>query len=181
VVIAGLTLLAAGTVVFAGVGPDTSYWLIGGGLVLRGLGLGCALMPAMAAAYATLDRNQVPRATPALNVLQRVGGSIGAAALIVVLQNRIVETIGAGAGSGVSGADLSESARTRIAQPLADAFAHTFSFALILSLIAFVPASVLVWQEAKVRRSERARVADEAAAAESRRAVDETRTSVAVG
>ena len=62
------------------------------------------MMPAMAAAYATLTRNQVPRATPALNVLQRVGGSIGAALLIVILQNRIISSLGEGAQGGVSGA-----------------------------------------------------------------------------
>ena len=70
------------------------------------------MMPAMAAAYATLKRNQVPRATPALNVLQRVGGSIGAALLIVILQNRIISSLGEGAQGGVSGGALSDAART---------------------------------------------------------------------
>ena len=46
-----------------------------------------AMMPAMPAAYATLRPHQVQDATPQLNVLQRVGGSIGTAILTVVLQN----------------------------------------------------------------------------------------------
>ena len=50
-----------------------------------GVGLGFTMMPAMAAAYATLERWQVPRATPMLNVVQRVGGSLGTAVLAVVL------------------------------------------------------------------------------------------------
>ena len=104
VVVVGLLFLLAGTAIFTQVGATTSYWLIGAALVLRGIGLGGSMMPAMAAAYATLTRNQVPRATPALNVLQRVGGSIGAALLIVILQNRIISTLGEGAQGGVTGA-----------------------------------------------------------------------------
>ncbi len=43
-------------------------------------------MPAMAAAFASLQRSELSDATPQLNVLQRVGGSIGTAVLAVVLQ-----------------------------------------------------------------------------------------------
>ena len=117
------------------------------------------MMPAMAGAYATLTRNQVPRATPALNVLQRVGGSIGAALLIVILQNRIISTLGEGAQGGVTGATLSDTARARVADPLAEAFAHTYWFALGLTALALIPALVLVREEAKARRGKGARVA----------------------
>ena len=58
-------------------------------MVVRGFGIGMAMMPAMTAAYATLRPEQVNDATPQLNVLQRVGGSIGTAILTVVLQNGI--------------------------------------------------------------------------------------------
>ena len=152
VVVVGLMFLLAGTAVFTQVGPATSYWLIGGALVLRGIGLGGAMMPAMAAAYATLTRSQVPRATPALNVLQRVGGSIGAALLIVILQNRIISSLGEGAQGGVSGATLPDAARERVAAPLAEAFAHTFWYALVLSAVALIPALLLVREERKARK-----------------------------
>src|SRR5206468_1377847 len=66
VVVVGLVSLIAGTAIFTQVGATTSYWLIGGALVLRGIGLGGSMMPATAAAYATLKREQVPRATPAM-------------------------------------------------------------------------------------------------------------------
>jgi EmrB/QacA subfamily drug resistance transporter len=155
VVLVGLALLIAGTAVFTQVGPDTSYWLIAGALFVRGIGLAGAMMPAMAAAYATLSRSQVPRATPALNVLQRVGGSIGAALLVVILQNRILSTIGGGADGGVSGAALPESVRVRVAEPLADAFAHTFWYALVLTAVALIPALVLARVEARTRRDDR--------------------------
>ena len=76
--------------------------LLMGGLFVRGLGLGATMMPAMAAAYATLESaGEVPRATPMLNVLQRVGGSLGVAVLTVLLQNRIASNLGSVAGGGV--------------------------------------------------------------------------------
>ncbi len=53
-------------------------------------GIGFAFMPAMAAAFASLERSELPDATPQLNVLQRVGGSIGTAVLAVVLQRALV-------------------------------------------------------------------------------------------
>ena len=60
------------------------------------------MMPAMAAAYSTLERWQVPRATPMLNVVQRVGGSLGTAVLAVVLQHQLAHAGGRGAGGGGS-------------------------------------------------------------------------------
>jgi hypothetical protein len=56
-------------------------------------------MPAMAAAFASLERSELSDATPQLNVLQRVGGSIGTALLAVVLQRALsgAHTLGAAA------------------------------------------------------------------------------------
>ena len=130
--------------------------------MLRGVGLGCTMMPAMAGAYATLERNQVPRATPMLNVLQRVGGSIGAALLIVILQNRIISSLGEGAQGGVTGGALSDAARDSVAGPLAEAFAHTFWYALVLSTAALIPAAILAVEERRIRL--RAAAEDEVAA-----------------
>ena len=45
---------------------------------------------AMTAAFATLQRHELSHATPQLNVLNRVGGSIGVAILAVVLQRSMV-------------------------------------------------------------------------------------------
>ncbi len=168
VVLVGLTVLLAGTAVFTQVGATTSYWLIGVALVLRGIGLGSSMMPSMAAAYATLTRNQVPRATPALNVLQRIGGSIGGALLIVILQSRLVSTLGEGAQAGVSGAALPDAARLRVADPLAEAFAHTYWYALALTAVALIPALLLVREERKTRRRAVALSAPEAEGADAR-------------
>jgi EmrB/QacA subfamily drug resistance transporter len=125
VVIAGLVALMLGTVAFTQVRPDTSYWVLEASLFVRGIGLGFTMMPAMAAAYSTLERWQVPRATPMLNVVQRVGGSLGTAVLAVVLQHQL-----SNAGSRSPGA-------------VAKAFGHTYWWAMAITAIAIVPALVL--------------------------------------
>ena len=130
----GLLCLALGTVPFALVGAHTSYWLLGLGLVFRGFGLGGSMMPAMAAAYATLERHQVPRATPMLNVLQRVGGSLGVAIFTVILENGIED-------------------RAAHHHGPAGAFAHTYLWAVLAGLVALVPALLLRREEARARRA----------------------------
>jgi EmrB/QacA subfamily drug resistance transporter len=154
VVIPGLLMLMVGTIAFTQVGPDTSFWLLGGSLVLRGVGLGFTMMPAMAAAYATIGRHEVPRATPMLNVLQRVGGSLGTAVLAVVLQRQITGELG-GRGGGSIGA-ISDAARPRAAGPLATAFAHTYWWAMAVTAIAVVPAGVLAVTERRAKREKAA-------------------------
>ena len=124
VALAGASVLTLGTVPLVFVGEHTSTAVLLGVLLLRGFGLGFSMMPAMAAAYAWLDRSQVPRATSALNALQRIGGSIGAALLAVVLQRQIRTTV----------------------EP-ATAFAHTFAWALGLTLLILVPTAALAWSE----------------------------------
>ena len=61
---------------------------LGAAMVVRGFGIGMSMMPSMTAAFAVLRPDQVNDATPQLNVLQRVGGSIGTAILTVVLAER---------------------------------------------------------------------------------------------
>ena len=120
----------------------------------RGVGLGFTMMPAMAAAYATLERQQVPRATPMLNVVQRIGGSIGTAVLAVVLQRQLVGAIpGGGRGPRATSSPRAPAARQRLAEPLATAFAHTYWWALALTAVAFVPATVLAVTEGRERRA----------------------------
>ncbi len=89
VVLCGLPLVALGYLTYTQLGADTSYALLAGSLFVAGLGTGATMMPAMSAAYQTLNHAQVPRATTTLNILMRVGGSIGTALFAVVLQHQI--------------------------------------------------------------------------------------------
>jgi EmrB/QacA subfamily drug resistance transporter len=149
VALTGVLVMCVGTIPFVAVGANTPYALLAGFLVIRGIGLGGAMMPAMAAAYATLQPAEVPRATSALNAIQRVGGSIGTALLAVVLQHEIAIELPGGA-VGIASAS---GAAAGSAAPLATAFAHTFWWALGLSLLAVAPAATLaIVQQAERRR-----------------------------
>jgi EmrB/QacA subfamily drug resistance transporter len=169
VVPVGLLLLALGTIPYATIGGNTAYGILMVGLFVRGVGLGATMMPAMAAAYATLDSAaDVPRATPMLNVLQRVGGSLGVAVLTVILENSLQsEVAGATGGRGVpGGADgavggtLPDAVRQRLVDPLGAAFAHAYTWSLVGILVALIPALLLMREE----RRARLRAAAEAAA-----------------
>jgi hypothetical protein len=86
----------------------------------------------------------VPRATSALNVLQRIGGSLGTALLAVVLQHELAARLGGTAGGGGGTLRrLPEEMRARIGEPLAAAFAHTFWWAVALGLVGVAPAILL--------------------------------------
>src|SRR3954453_15663499 len=127
----GLTSLIGGaitvvaTLPFVLIDANTSYLAISAAMVVRGLGIGMSMMPSMTAAYAVLRPDQVNDATPQMNVLQRVGGSIGTAVLAVVLQ------------SGIS----------HLSQPtpagIAGAFAGTYWWVLGISLVALLPTILL--------------------------------------
>jgi EmrB/QacA subfamily drug resistance transporter len=84
-VLIGLLLSLIGTIAYTQVGVHTSEWLLGLSLIVRGAGLGAAFLPVLAAAYIGLRRDEIPRATTAVRILQQVGGSLGTALLAVVL------------------------------------------------------------------------------------------------
>jgi EmrB/QacA subfamily drug resistance transporter len=152
VALAGVVVMTVGTIPFVAVGASTPYALLAAFLAIRGMGLGGAMMPAMAAAYATLRPSEVPRATSALNAIQRVGGSIGTALLAVVLQHEFTTQLAGGAAGGgiasVSGAAAASAGN------VAAAFADTFWWALGLSLLAVAPAATLAIVQETARRRE---------------------------
>ena len=128
----GVTLCTLGTIPFGLIGAHTSIVWLCFAMLVRGFGIGFAFMPAMSAAFASLRRDELSHATPQLNVLQRVGGSIGTAVLAVVLQRSLVG-----------------------AHSLADAasgYGTAFWAAAGMTALAIVPAIILMRAEARVRR-----------------------------
>ncbi len=123
----GLALALAAQFGLTHLGAETSFWAIGGILIVLGLGLGSSMMPAMSAAYSRLDRAAVSRATPELQIVQRVGSALGSAAFAVILAQRIV----------AAGSEGRDPAR------LAEAFSGTYWWAMALTALAFVPAFLL--------------------------------------
>ncbi len=128
----GVTLCTVATIPFGLIGAHTSIVWLSVAMLVRGFGIGFAFMPAMSAAFASLKRSELSHATPQLNVLQRVGGSIGTAVLAVILQRSL------------SGAhSLSDAA---------GAYGTAFWAAAGLTALAIIPGVILVRAERAARR-----------------------------
>jgi EmrB/QacA subfamily drug resistance transporter len=129
----GMTALIGGvislvsTIPFVLIGAHTSFVSISIAMVVRGFGIGMSTMPAMTAAYRVLQPSQINDATPQLNVLQRVGGSIGVAILTVVLQHQLTHA-----------ASLSAAA---------SGFGTTFWWVLAVTAVATLPTLLLISAE----------------------------------
>jgi hypothetical protein len=132
IALAGVLITTITTIPFGLIGAHTSVGSLSFWMLLRGLGLGFSFMPAMTAAFATLKRSELSDATPQLNVLNRVGGSIGTAILAVVLQRALV------------------GAHTPAAQ--ASAYGTAFWWSAALSALAIIPCIVLTRAEQNARR-----------------------------
>ncbi|GAB3356031.1 MDR family MFS transporter [Amycolatopsis echigonensis] len=113
VMLTGIALSLVGTIAFTQLGDSPSPALLTVSLLIRGFGLGATTTPGMTMLYTSLERSRIPRAASAINVVNRIGGSLGTALLVAVLH----------------------------AQPRgAAAFGTTFTWALGLSLLSFIPA-----------------------------------------
>jgi EmrB/QacA subfamily drug resistance transporter len=145
----GAVLITVTTVPFLFFGATTSYVPIAAIMLLRGFGIGMAMMPAMTAAFSVLSHDQVNDASPQLNVTQRVGGSLGTAVVAVILQDQ-----------------LSRLGAHHTAAAVATAFNRAYLFVLAMSMLALIPA-VFLWRiERKSRASEEQLVLAEEALAE---------------
>ena len=161
-----LALIAAGFFSFTQVDARTRRtWLLCGSLFVMGLGMGGTMMPIMTSALQTLQAQEVARGSTLVNILQQIGGSIGAAVMSVILTNELngspadprpgrPET-----GKPVTEAGLAIAAQQKpeLLQQLpvdpsliergldfaADSFATTFWVAFALVLLTFIPAALL--------------------------------------
>jgi EmrB/QacA subfamily drug resistance transporter len=129
----GVIIISVATLPFALIGAHTSILWLCIAMVVRGVGIGFAFMPAMSAAFASLKRSELSDATPQLNVLQRVGGSIGIALLTVVLQSSLVGS------------------HTLAAQ--ASAYGTAFWASIGLTVVAVIPCVILMRTERAARRA----------------------------
>jgi EmrB/QacA subfamily drug resistance transporter len=132
----GGLILAVATIPFVLIGATTPFVVIGAAMLVRGIGIGLSIMPAMTAAFSVLSREQVNDASPQLTVLQRVGGSLGTAIIAVVLQGHI-----------------QHAAHTRAA--LASGFGHTYWWVMAVTLVALLPTLLLTRIERRARIASR--------------------------
>ncbi|MGD0197580.1 MAG: DHA2 family efflux MFS transporter permease subunit [Solirubrobacteraceae bacterium] len=136
--IIGVVITALIGIPFGLIGAHTSLVLLGIEQVIRGVGIGFAFMPAYIAAMAALDRSELPDAAPQLNVLMRVGGSLGTAILAVVLQ-RTLTAAGPRPAIGT----------------VAGAYGTAFWWGAAIITVAIVPCVILMRAERSARRARR--------------------------
>ena len=140
VALGGVIITSLFTLPLAFIGAHTPYVWIDATLVVRGIGVGSSMMPSMAAAFAVLRPNEIHDASPQLNVIQRVGGSVGTAILAVILSHNVLE------------ASVSAGGKQPEPAALARAFDTTFWWALGITAAAAVPATFLMVSERQTRR-----------------------------
>ncbi len=170
-----LLLIVAGMFTFTQLDADTSYVLISGSLFVMGLGMGGTMMPIMTSALKTLTGHEVARGTTLLNILQQIGGSVGAAVMSVILTNELNSSRPVPGLTGPNGEPVTEAGlaiaaqrQPELAQQLPDpslvsrglefaasSFATTFWVAFALVLLTLVPAAFLP------RRRERSHLLDD--------------------
>ena len=85
VAVAGTLALVAFTVPFAFLSAAANPVLIEELLLVLGMATGLAAVPPGIAAYTAVTRHQLPDATTGVNIIQRLGGALGAAMFAVVL------------------------------------------------------------------------------------------------
>jgi EmrB/QacA subfamily drug resistance transporter len=132
----GVLATALTTIPFALIGAHTSVGELCGTMFLRGAAMGASFMPAMTAAFAALERSEVSHATPQLNVLNRIGGSLGTTILAVVLADG--------------------ERHTHSPAAAAHAFGTAFWWSAGIAALAIIPCVALMRAESNVRKAAKA-------------------------
>ena len=130
VMVGGLLLTVAGSLPFVWLSDDTPYALICAALMIRGAGVSLAVFPAMTRAYQAIPAAAIADAAPQLNLLTRMGGTLAAALIIMVLRQ------GAAAEHGLTSA----------------VFATASVWSLVATAVTLVPALLLLVAEGNQRR-----------------------------
>ncbi|MER7416065.1 DHA2 family efflux MFS transporter permease subunit [Micromonospora peucetia] len=159
-----LGLIALGFFTFTQVDPETSYVLLCGSLFVMGLGMGGTMMPIMTSALKTLTAHEVARGSTLVNIIQQIGGSVGAAIMSVILTNELNGSRPIPGATDPSGQPVTEAGlaiavqqQPELAQQFpvepsliergldyaASSFATTFWVAFALVLVTFIPAAFL--------------------------------------
>ncbi|WP_225724893.1 MULTISPECIES: DHA2 family efflux MFS transporter permease subunit [unclassified Nocardia] len=123
------------TLPFMLITADMPYWVLAAAMVVRGAGIGLAVMPAMTVALGTLRPEKISDATPQLNIMQRLGGSIGTAVFVIILDKSLRD-------NGIQPADQ------------AAAFGATFAWVLAAAVLATLPTIVMAVLERRAKRAD---------------------------
>jgi len=134
VVLIGLAVTLVGTVPFALAGRSVPAHLLAIALLVRGVGMGTATMPASAGAYAAIEKRSMAQAATQLNLLRRLGGSLGVAVVATVLERDLPGNAGA------------VGDRVAPEHAIAAAFGASFGCVAGFCVLAALPAACLPWR-----------------------------------
>jgi EmrB/QacA subfamily drug resistance transporter len=133
-VVVGILLTVLATLPLTQLSAHTSYVLLCGSLVVRGLGTGLTIVPAMTRAFQSIRPESIGDASAQLNLTQRIGGAVAIAVVTVILTKAAEQRHGLVPG----------------------AFAHSFGWLVAVYAVTLLPALALL---AADRREARARAA----------------------
>jgi len=160
----GLLLITGGMFALTQISATTPYPQLIVVLFIMGLGMGLTMMPIMTSALRTLRSSEVARGSTLLNIVQQIGGSVGAAVMSVILTNELNGSRPIPGAVDPSGKPITEAGLAIAAQQrpellqqmpvdpsiiergldfAARSFAHTFWVAFALVLATFIPAALL--------------------------------------
>ena len=146
----GLAIVTGGTVWMTTLAASTPAWQVALMVGLRGIGMGCTMMPAMSSAYVTLQPRQIARATSVANVVQRVAAALGVAVMATILSNRITANlpalprgVTAASGAGIGGAHIPAPLKSYLLTQAAKGYDDTFWVTVGLVLLGFPLALLL--------------------------------------
>jgi EmrB/QacA subfamily drug resistance transporter len=131
VAVCGLLVGCASLLPYTAFTEHTPYAVIISIATIRGVGFGAIGLPLFAVAFSMLEEDQIRDGSAQLNIVQRIGGSIGTAVATVILQQA-----------------LTHHAHTPGGQ--AAAFRHTYWWLFFVGAFALIPA---VWLMLVERRS----------------------------
>jgi Na+/melibiose symporter-like transporter len=116
---AGLTLMAAGFLVFSTLAAGSSYWRFGLGAVLAGAGMGLATAPATTAIVSSLPGRRQGIASAVNDLSREVGGAFGIAVLGSILNSGYLSSI----------SPLASHLPARVARPVKNSLAAALQLA----------------------------------------------------
>ena len=164
IILVGITLICGGMATFAyGVWTQAGYLpVLLAALVLVGMGVGCTTMPLTAAAVQSLAPHQIARGSALINVNLQVAASISTALMSVILTNQLDHSKDISTANKIAilkqeaarrGVAPSPSAMPRqalapdftsnVLHDLSHAYTAVFVVAVVLALLAYVPAALL--------------------------------------
>lgn len=141
---AGYLLICVSMLMFSMLGTDTTFWLMGTGLFLLGLGLGLCLGIGLMIGQGAVDVGDLGVATTSLRFAQQLGASAGLALFGTVLNRELASKLTSSAGAADANGQLNTAALATLppaqrASALSAIVSSTHTVFLIATCIMIVP------------------------------------------